>query len=156
MNDNERRPAPPPHDDHHDHKKKKKKNKRTGIILFLVLIIIILVALIWFFRRGFGLGGSGSGNDSGNSGSTPEVSSTDTNSDFDPDITEIRIDEENIYFGDEKCADIDDLEQKITNAGSGKKYKLNSDKAIQSTYKDVEDLLIKLRDALDLEVDLSK
>ena len=156
MKDNEKRPAPPPppHDDHHDHKKKKKKHGHAGLILFLVLIIIILAALIWFFRDGLGFG-KGNGDDPGNSGNS-QSSTSETSSDFVSDVTEIRIDQNDIYFGNEKCDSTDALKDKITAAGSGKKYKLEHKTAIEETYNDVKKVLVELRDALDLEIDLNE
>lgn len=158
MKDNEKRPAPPPppHDDHHDYKKKKKKHGHAGIIILLVLIIIILAALLWFFRDGLGFG-KGNGDDSGNSGSgNSQSSSSDTSSDFVSDITEIRIEQNDIYFGDKKCDSTDALKDKITAAGSGKKYRLEHKTAIEETYNEVKKVLVELRDALDLEIDLNE
>lgn len=156
MKDNERHPAPPPQGDPHrdDHGHKRKKKRRGGvIILFLVLIIIILVALIWFFRDGFGLG---KGNDD-QGGTSNQSSSSETNSsDFVSDVTEIRIEQNNIYFGTEKCENTDALKDKITAAGSGKKYKLEHKTAIEDTYNTVKNVLIELRDALNLEIDFNE
>ena len=105
MNNNERRPAPPHgdprHDDHNGRKKKKKG--RGGLILFLLLIIVILLVLLWFGTGGFGLLGK-------NNGDQPESgSASETVSDFVSDVTVISIEQNNISFGDEACADIDEL-----------------------------------------------
>ena len=151
MNDKERRPDPNDHhDDHHDHKKKKKK-RRGGLILFLLLIIVILLALLWFGTGGFGL--MGKNNSANNNTSNSE---NDANTDFNSDITEIRIEQNDIYLGSEKCVDVNDLKEKITSAGSGKKYKLEHKTAIEDTYNDVRNVLTELRDALDLEIDLNE
>lgn len=161
MKDNEKRPAPPPphgdphHDDHGHNHKKKKKHRGGVIILILVIVIIILAALIWFFRDGLGFG-KGNDNDSGNSGSSNSISDSSNSSDFVSDVTEIRIEQNDIYFGSDKCADTNDLKDKLTSAGSGKKYKLEHKTAIEETYNEVKNVLIELRDALDLEIDFNE
>lgn len=143
----------PHHDDHdHDHKKKKKRG-RGGLVLFLLILLVILLALMWFFRNGFGLGkGDGGNSDAGGSGTS---SVSDTSSDFNSDITEIRVDQNDIYFGSDKCADENDLKEKITAAGEGKKYKLVHETALEETYNKVRQVLSELKDVLKLEVDFN-
>lgn len=144
------------HDHEHDHKKKKKKKRGSGgLVLFLVLLLIILLALMWHFRDEFGLG-KGSGDKTGTDDtSTSTVNSSDTTPEFNSDVTVIRIEQNDIYFGSEKCADIDELKEKITAAGSGKKYKLEQT-ALEDTYNKVREVLLELKGALDLEIDFGE
>ncbi len=168
MKDKEKRP---PHDNHDPHdtppgdpdcdcKKKKKKERkhrrRRGPVLFLILIIIILLALIYFFRDGLGLGGNGRGTGSGDSVSDPSEQSSKISSEQSSDVTEIRIEQEAIYIGSELCKDENDLKEKITAAGSGKKYVLIHDTAIKETYDKVKPMLLELKDALELEIDFNE
>lgn len=169
MKDNEKRPPhdphnPPPGDPECDCKKKKKKEKkhrrRRGPVLFLILIIVILLALIYFFRDGLGLGGNGNGTGSGDSvsdtSSDPSDQSSEISSEQSSDITEIRIEQEAIYIGSELCKDENDLKEKITAAGSGKKYVLIHDTAIKETYDKVKPMLLELKDALELEINFNE
>lgn len=142
------------HDDHeHDHKKKKKRRKSGGLVLFLLLLLIILLALIWFFRNGFGLG-KGSGGDSGSGGSSSVTDDTgsDTSTEFNSDVTVIRVEWDKIYFGTELCADIEDLKNKIMDAGEGKKYKLESN-ATEEIDAEVRNVLTELKETHKLEID---
>lgn len=150
-----------PHNDHHDDDKKKKKKKKRGkggLIIFLLIIIIILIALIVFGKGGLFGGGDGNGsgdNAKDNSSYSSQNSSNESSSDFVSDVTEIRIDISDIYFGDEKCTDVEDLKNKIVNAGSGKKYTLNHETAIEETYNEVRKVLTELKEA-DLGIDFSE
>lgn len=146
------------HDHHDDHKKKKKKRRGGGgLVLFLILLLIILLALMWFFRNGFGLGqGTGDSNTGTNDSSNTTSSSSNISAEPVSDVTEIRIDQNDIFIGSEKCADEQDLKNKITDAGSGKKYKLEHKTAIEETYNKVKQVLLELKDALNLEIDFNE
>ncbi|MDE7229763.1 MAG: hypothetical protein K2N56_04715 [Oscillospiraceae bacterium] len=161
---NDKHPHPDHHDDHehdHDHKKKKKKEKRGrrhgGLVLFLLLALIILIALVWFFRNGFGLG-PGTGDQTGTS--NPSDASTPVSSDnstgYNSDITQIRIEKNDIYIGSELCADENVLKERVIAAGSGKKYELVHDSAIKETYDKVKQVMLELKDALDLDVNFNE
>lgn len=176
MKDNEKRPPHDPHDHHDLHdphdpppgdpecdrrkkKKEKKHRRRRGPVLFLILIIIILLALIYFFRDGLGLGGNGKGTGSGDSTSetaSDPSQSSEISSEQNADVTEIRIEQEAIYIGSELCKDENDLKEKITAAGKGKKYVLIHDTAIKETYDKVKPMLLELKDALELEIDFNE
>lgn len=163
MNDREKHPHPDHHDEHeheHDHKKKKKKEKRGrrhgGLVLFLLLALIILIALVWFFRNGFGLGaGSGDGQSGTNPSDTSSVSA-DNSSAQNSDITQIRIEKNDIYIGSELCADENVLKERVIAAGSGKKYELVHGSAIKETYDKVKQVMLELKDALDLNVNFNE
>lgn len=153
-----------PHGENNEPKprKEKKRRRRPGLVLFLILLIVILCALIWFFRDGFGLGGgSGSGQSGTNNDSsgTPSAVTSDTTSsapDKNLEITEIRIVENDIYIGSEKCADENDLKDKLTALGREKKYKLIHDTAIKETYDKVKAVLLELKDSLDLDISFNE
>lgn len=158
-------PDDPHQGDHHHNekpKKEKRRRRRPGLVLFLLLFIVILLALIWFFRDGFGLGGgsggrgtpSGTNNSSNTSSSSAD--SSDASSDNVSEITEIRIVENDIYIGSEKCADANDLKDKLTARGKDKKYKLVHDTAIKETYDKVKEILLGLKDSLGIEVDFNE
>lgn len=142
-------------------RKEKKRRRRPGLVLFLILLLVILVALIWFFRDGFGLGG-GNGTQSGTNNNSEGVSNTVTSdtSESAPDksleITEIRIVENDIYIGSEKCVDENDLKDKLTALGKDKKYKVVHDTAIKETYDKVKTVLLELKDSLGLEINFNE
>lgn len=141
-------------------RKEKKRRRRPGLVLFLILLIVILAALIWFFRDGFGLGGSGSGSGTNNNSEGASNTVSSVNSDSSPDrnleITEIRIVENDIYIGSEKCADENDLKEKLTALGRDKKYKVIHDTAIKETYDKVKTVLLELKDSLGLEINFNE
>ncbi len=141
-------------------RKEKKRRRRPGLVVFLILLIVILAALIWFFRDGFGLG-KGNGTQSGNNNSEGVSNSvTSDASSSEPDkslqITEIRIVENDIYIGSEKCVDENDLKDKLTERGKNMKYKLIHDTAIKETYDKVKNVLLELKDSLDLDINFNE
>lgn len=125
-----------------------KRRRGKGILPLLFLALIVFPAL--YFTGLFGGGdfgfGSGIGNESDNTNSMTEAEVVSN-------IIAIRIEETEIYFGDELCDSTDVLKQKITETSSSKEYELIHDNAIKSVYDEVIGVLSELETALDLTVD---
>lgn len=125
------------------------KSGKVKVILLLVLLLAIIIGVLFFTGilggGGFGLGGGGG------SGS-PEGSSDSSASEETSNIISIRIEESSIYFGDELCADKDELKKKITDTGNTKEYELIHDNAIKSVYDEVIEVLAELETALEIKV----
>lgn len=123
------------------------KSGKVKVILLLVLLLAIIIAVLYFTGilggGGFGLGGGSGSSDGGSETSAAEETSN---------IITIRIEESSIYFGDELCADKEELKQKIIDIGNTKEYELIHDNAIKSVYDEVIEVLSELETALELKI----
>lgn len=132
------------------HNKMEHNRKRRGKGISLLLLLALLVFPMLYFTGIFGgedFGfGSGIVNESDNMNST-------TGAEVVSNIIAIRIEETEIYFGDELCDSTDVLKQKITETSSSKEYELIHDNAIKSVYDEVIGVLSELETALDITVD---
>lgn len=125
-----------------------------------IVVFVLVVALIGgtvFGLKSCSTGG-GSGEGIGIGAGTPATESIASGSDS-PENTqaaeakaEIKIEDDKIYFDGELCADENDLKDKITAMGTQKEYYFIHDKAIKATYDQVNDVLLDLKDALDITV----
>lgn len=160
MKDNHHEPPreEPPHGK--KPKREKKRGRRHGgLIIVLLLIIIILILLLVLFNP-FGWGGGsgfgfGKGNNSSDEGSGSSVNLPDSSGAV-SDIVTIEIKDNSITIDGEACADENVLKDKVTDIGTAKKYVLIHDTAIKETYDKVRAVLVELRDALGIEVDLNE
>ena len=122
--------------------------KFLGIVGSFFILGLIVVFLLKF---GFPFGnGMGSGTASGNSISTTAPSKS--NSTKENKISEIRIEENDIYFDDKLVESVDDLKQKITDIGTNHEYTFVYDNAIKSTYDEVNGVLVELENALGITI----
>lgn len=125
------------------------KSGKVRVFLLLVVLLVIIIAVLFFTGilggGGFGLGGGGNSDNVNGGSDTSEVEETSN-------IISIRIEESSIYFGDELCADKEELKQKIIDIGNTKEYELIHDNAIKSVYDEVIEVLSELETALELKV----
>ena len=124
------------------------------MILLLLLLAVIVFAVLFatgIIGNGFGFGlglGGGNSDNSDNSNSGAETTAPEESN-----VITIRIEESSIYFGDELCADVEALKQKITEVSNTKEYELIHDSAIKSVYDEVIELLSELETALDIKIE---
>lgn len=144
----------PPHNEPHDKKppKEKKPRRRRGfpVLLLLLLLLAAIAALLIIFKP-FGSGGFGFG-PGGDSGSDSQNGSAVSSVESQANVAVIRIDGNDIFLDDEKCASVDDLKSKVIAIGKDKDYELDHKTAIKSTYDEVKQMLSGLEDALDIKV----
>lgn len=98
--------------------------------------------------------GSGAGDSSDavpeHSGSTSSSISVSIDLPKSNEVSEIRIDGNEIYFDNELCEDENDLKQKIIDIGSEREYTFVYDNAIKLTYDKVDKVLSGLESTLDV------
>ena len=130
----------------------KGKGGKVKVILLLLLLAVIVFAVLFatgIIGSGFGFGlGGGDSDNSDNSNNGVETTAPEESN-----IIAIRIEESSIYFGDELCADVEDLKQKIIEVSNTKEYELIHDSAIKSVYDEVIEVLSELETALDIKIE---
>lgn len=121
-----------------------------GKIIALILAVIIGIGggigSCAFLSRG---NGNGSGVSLGDSVSTSESISDSSEENH---VSEIRINEDKIYFDNELCADENELKQRITDIGTEREYIFVQDHAIKGTYDKVDAVLSELESALGITI----
>lgn len=123
--------------------------KILGIIGSVLAVIAVIIGVVIFGPPNlhFGAGtGDGSGVVSGSSISTNKSSESDLSQDN--KISEIRIEEKDIYFDGELVDNVDNLKQKIIDIGTEREYTFVYDNAIKSTYDKVNEILSELENTL--------
>lgn len=108
------------------------------------------------------IGGNGSGTENTTNAGVPASESTQPDSaqsdspqpkpSEDEKIIEIRIEWNDIYFDNERCANEDELKEKITELGTTREYHFVHDNATQGTYDKVKDVLDELANVLGIIV----
>lgn len=124
-----------------------------GKLIALLLVVVALGLTIKFvsFSLPFGIRAAGGGAEDG---STVGVDMPlDPDSSEETNISEIRIEENDIYFDNELCADENELKQKITDIGASREYTFVYDNALKSTYDKVNSVLSELETTLDITID---
>ena len=124
-----------------------------SVIALGAIIFIIGSKLGWFnlSLRGGNGDGDGSGTAASASDSIPAQSNSSDVSENDK-VSEIRIERNEIFFDDEPCKNIDDLEQQIIKIGTDHEYTFVYDNALKGTYDEVWAMLSDLKDALGITV----
>ena len=122
------------------------------------VIVILAIGLIVFLL--FKLGIIGFGNGSGNGNQILNLN-TEENKDEETQNEEviIKVEENKIYFGQEECADTDDLKDRINKIHSQNKdtkFIFEHENAIKSTYDEVKKILISLEETLEISVDYNE
>lgn len=147
-------PSPPPHEKHHKKEKRRRRGPSFGFI-FLLLLILAVAAIFLLWKLGYIGFGKGSGDGEGSGGESSAVTSaevSDTGSEEESTVIEIRVDTETIYFDGTELASADELKEKITEIGNKKTYNFVHDSAIKATYDEVKAVLTDLERALDIKV----
>lgn len=121
-----------------------------GKIIALILAVVIGIGggigSCAFLSRG---NGNGSGVSLGDYVSTSESISDSSEENH---VSEIRINEDKIYFDNELCADENELKQRITDIGTEREYIFVQDHAIKGTYDKVDAVLSELESALGITI----
>lgn len=117
----------------------------------------LVIVGLFFGAKGIGFGG---GNGIGIPAFNPIVETADDNTDKnDETVAIIKVEETNITVDGEKCANVEELKDKISkiNAkGEVKKYIFEHEYAIKATYDEVKKALIDLEEALNLTIDYNE
>lgn len=122
-----------------------------NIIIIVVIMLVLTCVGLKFRLDGFGTGdGSGDGN---------QVLSAfaEENQDEEPQDKEviIKVEENKIYIGEEECAGIEDLTDKISkisSQGKDTEYVFEHEYAIKATYDEVKETLMNLEETLGISI----
>lgn len=122
-----------------------------------IIIIVVIVLLLVCGGLTIGLGGFGTGDGSGD-GNQILNAFAEQKKDEEAQDEEviIKVEENKIYIGEEECADIEDLTDrinKISSQGKNTKYVFEHEYAIKATYDEVKRTLINLEETLGISVD---
>lgn len=102
---------------------------------------------------GIGIGTHfGGGNGDGSGSDTAPESSVCESASIEDQVSEIRIEKNDIYFEEELCENVDDLKQKIIDYGTTREYVFVYEKAIKATYDEVNEALSELESALGITI----
>lgn len=148
-------PSPPPPEKHHKHEKRRRRGPSIGCFIFLLFFILTIAAIFLLWKLGYISFGKGSGDGEGSGGESSAVTSadvSDTGSEEESTVIEIRVDTETIYFDGTELASADELKEKITEIGDKKTYNFVHDSAIKATYDEVKAVLIDLERALNIKI----
>ena len=146
--------APPPPEKHHKHEKRRRRGPSFGFI-FLLLLVLAVAALVLLWKLGYIHFGKDSGDGGDTNGVSSVVTSTgtsDTSTEEESTVIEIKVDTETIYFDGAQLASAEELKAKITEIGDKKTYNFVHDTAIKATYDEVKAVLTELEKALDIKV----
>lgn len=121
----------------------------VSIFSFIICVAVAFKFLLPNLHFGNGTGDSGGGV-SWSSISTSQPSQSDLSKEN--KISEIRIEESDIYFNGELVDGVDNLTQKIIDAGTEQEYNFVYDNAIKGTYDKVSEALSELERALDITI----
>ena len=129
-------------------------------------IIFIIVGILLVLGGGviIGLGGHGTGNGSGGGNqvtevSTEEMKETEVENEAEAQDNNIiiRVEENQIYVGEEECAGVEELADKISkiNSQQGKdaRFVFEHEYAIKATYDEVKQTLTDLEETLGISID---
>ena len=124
---------------------------------------IFVIGLIAFILFNSGIFGSGNGFNFGNlisNSDTDENKNEETyNEETQNEEVIIKVEENKIYFGEEECADTDDLKDRINKIHSQNKdmkFIFEHENAIKSTYDEVKKILISLEETLEISIDYNE
>ena len=125
--------------------------KFLGITGSILALLVGGILVFKFVLPNFHFGnGTGSGTVPQNSISASEPSKSISSEEN--KISEIRIEENDIYFDNDLMENVDDLKQKITDIGTNHEYTFVYDNAIKSTYDEVNGVLVELENALGITI----
>ena len=122
-----------------------------------IIIIVVIVLVLACVGLTIGLGGFGTGDDSGD-GNQVLSAFEEEKQDEEPQDKEviIRVEENKIYVGEEECAGIEDLTDrisKISSQGKDTEYVFEHENAIKATYDEVKETLMNLEETLGISID---
>lgn len=117
-------------------------------IIIIVIVLILLAGGLTIGLRGFG---TGDGNQVSNA-NTAEKKDEESQS----EEVIIKVDENKIFCGEEECADVADLTDRISKISSQKndiRFVFEHEYAIKSTYDEVKQTLINLEETWGISID---
>lgn len=122
-----------------------------------IIIIIVIVLVLACVGLTIGLGGFGTGDGSGDGNQALSAFAKEEQSE-EPRNKEviIKVEENKIYVGEEECADIEDLTDKIIkicSQGKNAEYVFEHEYAIKATYDEVKETLMNLEETLGISID---
>ena len=132
-----------------------------------IIIIVVIVLVLACVGLTIGLGGFGTGDDSGD-GNQVLSAFEEEKQDEEPQDKDkidadsqnqeiiIRVEENKIYVGEEECAGIEDLTDrisKISSQGKDTEYVFEHEYAIKATYDEVKETLMNLEETLGISID---
>lgn len=123
-------------------------------VIILGAIFLVLVAGVGLR---IGLGGFGTGDGSGDGNQVLNASAEEKQDEAPQDKKVIiRVEENKIYIGEEECANIEDLIDrisKINSQGTDTEYIFEHEYAIKATYDEVKKTLMDLEETLGISID---
>ena len=125
-----------------------------GIIIAVIVVLVLVCGGLTIGLGGFGAG-NGSGSGDGNQILDNSVEEKKNDEPQDKEVV-IKIEENKIYVGEEECADIEDLIDKISKINSKEKetkYIFEHEYAIKATYDEVKKTLLSLEENLEISID---
>lgn len=123
-------------------------------VIILGAIFLVLVAGVGL-RIGFGGFGTGDGSGDGNQVLSASAEEKQDEAPQDKKVI-IRVEENKIYIGEEECANIEDLIDrisKINSQGTDTEYIFEHEYAIKATYDEVKKTLMDLEETLGISID---
>lgn len=131
-----------------------------------IVITIIIIGILLVLGRGaiVGLRGHGAGDGSGGGNQVTEVSSEEmketevqNEAEAEDNNVIIRVEENQIYVGEEECTGVEELADKLSiiNSRQGKdaRFVFEHEYAIKATYDEVKQTLIDLEETLGISID---
>lgn len=122
-----------------------------------IIIGAIFLVLVAGVGLKIGLGGFGTGDGSGDGNQVLSVSAEEKQDEEPQDKKVIiRVEENKIYIGEEECANIEDLTDrisKISSQGKDTEYIFEHEYAIKATYDEVKNTLMNLEETLGISID---
>ena len=126
------------------------------VIIGILIFIALVMGVISFGKHGFG---TGDGSREGTQELTVDVKEDRKEKELQNENVIIKVEEDHVYVGEEECADLEDLSDKISKINSQKKnvkYIFEHEYAIKATYDDVKQTLLNLEETLGISVDYTE
>lgn len=120
---------------------------------FLIVVLAVFLFVAWkFVIPNFHLGSDGSRNGIISVAETPAIESFQPEPTEESQVSEIRIEWNDIFLDDELCSDEDSLKEKIIELGSSREYHFIHDNATKGTYDKVKSILDELQDVTEIKI----
>lgn len=129
-----------------------------GRIIKLAIVIIVVIIVVFGLGISIGKHGFGTGNGNGEGTQQLTVDVKEEHKEETPQSEEviIKVEEDQMYVGEEECADLEDLSDKISKINSQDKdvkYIFEHEYAIKATYDEVKKTLLNLEETLGISID---
>ena len=123
------------------------------VIIGIVVVIAVVLGVIFIGKHGFG---TGNGSGEGTQKLTVDEKEDRREEESQNEEVIIRVEEDQVYVGEEECTDLEDLSDKISKINSQEKnvkYIFEHEYAIKATYDDVKKTLLNLEETLGISID---